>query len=176
MNGKIARRYARALLALAIDGQLEKWGAELEKLAAIMGAPEIRMRFMAPDFSHQARIEAIDRIAQRLELSFPLRSFAVVVARHGRIAELPAISQAYQTMADQRLSRARATLTFARKPNSAEVDQVVSGLARIAHKTIIPTVRVDEALLGGVVAELEGKIYDGSIATMIADAERRLAE
>jgi F0F1-type ATP synthase delta subunit len=52
---------------------------------------------------------------------------------------------------------------------------VVEGLAAIAHKKIIPTTKVDASLVGGVVAELEGKIYDGSLATRLADAERRLS-
>ena len=51
---------------------------------------------------------------------------------------------------------------------------MVRGLEAIAHKKIIPTVKVDQALLGGVVAELEGKIYDGSLATRLGEAERRL--
>ncbi len=42
-------------------------------------------------------------------------------------------------------------------------------------KKIIATVKVDKALLGGVVAELGGKIYDGSLATRLAHAQQRLA-
>lgn len=176
MNGKAARRYARALLDIGGDpATLETWGAGLEKLAATLEAPEVQMRFAAPDFSHPARVEAMDRIAERLELGFPVRSLAVVIARHGRIAELRAISDAYQALLDDRLGRARAALTFARPPGAGELQKVVDGLAAIARKTIIPTVRADQTLLGGVVAELGGKIYDGSLATMIAEAQRRLA-
>jgi F-type H+-transporting ATPase subunit delta len=176
MSG-LATRYARALADLATDGaQLEEWGAELERLAELAAAPEARMLFETPELSHQARIETIGRIAERLKLSFPLRSFAVVLARHRRLAALPAIAEAYRELTDQRLGRARATLTFALPPDGDELARVVEGLAAIARRTIIPTVKVEGALLGGVVAELEGKTYDGSLATMIAEAERRLAE
>jgi F-type H+-transporting ATPase subunit delta len=176
MSG-LAKRYARALAELAIDtAQLEGWGAELDRLAALAEAPEARVLFESPELSHQARIEAIGRIAGRLNLSFPLRSFAVVLARHRRLADLPAIAAAYGELTDVRLGQARATLIFALPPGDEEVARVVEGLAAIAHRTIIPTVKVDGALLGGVVAELEGKTYDGSLATMIAEAERRLAE
>lgn len=176
MSG-LAKRYARALAELATDTvQLEAWGTELERLAALAEAPEAKVLFESPDLSHQARIEAIGRIAERLNLSFPLRSFAVVLARHRRLAELPAIAVAYGELTDERMGRARATLIFALAPGDQEVARVVEGLAAIARRTIIPTVKVDGALLGGVVAELEGKTYDGSLATMIAEAERRLAE
>jgi F0F1-type ATP synthase delta subunit len=44
----------------------------------------------------------------------------------------------------------------------------------VVRKTVIATVKVDQALLGGVVAELEGKIYDGSLATRLSEAQRRM--
>jgi F-type H+-transporting ATPase subunit delta len=177
MNGKVARRYARALLAVGGDdtARLEELGAALTTLAKAVGTPEIQLRFMAPDFPPQARIAVIDRVAERLGLGFPLRAFAVVVTRHGRIADLPAIAQAYQDQLDEKMRRARATITFARPPTDEQVKLVVEGLTAIAGKSIIPTIKVDEKLLGGAAAELEGRIYDGSLATMISEAQQRLA-
>ena len=61
------------------------------------------------------------------------------------------------------------------QPDDVTVERVVSGLAAIAHKKIIPTIKVDPALLGGVTAELGGKIYDGSLATRLIEAQHRLA-
>ena len=174
-GSKVARRYARALLEVAEHGATEAWGVELERLARFVQSPELMSRLASPELSQESREEAMQKIAERLELSFPLRSFAVVVARHGRIAEVPAIAEAYRDLVDQMLGRARATITFAVKPSDSDVQRVVAGLEGIAKKKIIPTVMVDPALLGGVVAEFGGKIYDGSLATRLAEAQRRLA-
>ncbi len=174
-GSRVAKRYARALLEVAEHGEGEKWGAELEKLAKMVESPELMMRLASPELPQEAREQAMQKIAERLELSFPLRSFAMVLARHGRIAEIGAVSQAYQDLLDEQLGRERATLTFAVQPDDATVQRVVSGLEAIAHKKIIPTVKVDAALLGGVMAELGGKIYDGSLATRLVEAQRRLA-
>ncbi|MGZ3512209.1 MAG: F0F1 ATP synthase subunit delta, partial [Candidatus Binataceae bacterium] len=96
-SSRVAKRYARALLGLSDDhAQLETWGAELERLARIADAPEIALRLASPEVSHEARVEAMAKIAERLDLSYPMRSLAVVVARHGRIADLTAVSQSYQ--------------------------------------------------------------------------------
>jgi F-type H+-transporting ATPase subunit delta len=84
------------------------------------------------------------------------------------------ISESYQDQLDVLLGRARATLTFAREPGAQDTAAVVRGLEAMVRKTVIATVKVDQALLGGVVAELEGKIYDGSLATRLSEAERRL--
>jgi F-type H+-transporting ATPase subunit delta len=175
-SSKVAKRYARALLGLASDhDQLEAWGVELERLARVADAPEIVAQLDSPELSQAARLETLSKIAEKLELSFPLRSFAVVVARHGRAADLTAMAEAYRKMLDDLMGRARATLTFARQPSDEETARVASDLEAIAKKKIIPTIKVDDSLIGGVIVELEGKIYDGSLANRLAEAQRRLS-
>jgi F-type H+-transporting ATPase subunit delta len=175
-GSRVARRYARALLELAPDhSQLEVWGTELERLATVVSAPELAERLAAPELSVQSRADAMAKIAERLGLSFPLRSFAVVLARHGRIGEIEQVAESYRAQVDEALGRARAILTFATQPSDAEVKRVAEALGAIARKTIIPTIKIEPALLGGAVAELEGRTYDGSLAARLADAQQRLS-
>jgi F-type H+-transporting ATPase subunit delta len=172
---RVARRYARALIELAEKGQVEQWGMELERLAAMVQAPELFGRLTSPELGEEGRLMAIAKIAEKLEVSYPLRSFAVVLARHGRIAEIGGCAEAYRDMADELFGRVRATLTFASEPSDEDVRRVAAGLESIARKKVIPTVKVEQSLLGGVVAELGGKIYDGSLATRLTEAQRKLA-
>ncbi len=176
ISSKVAKRYAQALLELAAEqGQLEAWGAELERLAQVISSPELIARLSSPELPDQARLEAVTLVASRLDLSFPLRSFALVVARHGRITSMTAISQAYQDLLDRQLGRARATLTFPAPPGDADLRMVVEGLERLSGKKIIAAVKVDPGLIGGVVAELEGRTYDASLATRLNVMERQLS-
>jgi len=175
-GSKVAKRYAQALLELAVEqGQLEPWGAELERLAQVISSPELIVRLSSPELPDQQRLEAVTLVAERLNLSFPLRSFAVVVARHGRIKEIAAISQAYQDLLDRHLGRARATLTFPAPPDDADLKAVVEGLERLSGKKMIAAVNVDPGLIGGVVAELEGRTYDASLATRLNIMERQMS-
>jgi len=59
--------------------------------------------------------------------------------------------------------------------NAGKLARKGSALGAIARKTIIPTIKIDPALLGGVVAELEGRTYDGSLATRLAEAQQKLS-
>ena len=52
---------------------------------------------------------------------------------------------------------------------------VVEGLERLSGKKIIAAVKVDPGLIGGVVAELEGRTYDASLATRLNVMERQLS-
>jgi F-type H+-transporting ATPase subunit delta len=172
---RVAKRYARALIELAEKGQVESWGSELERLAAIVDSPELEARLASPELSNTARQEAMAKIAERLNLSFPLRSLAVVIARHRRIDAVSAIAVAYRELVDEMLGRERATLTFAVEPSDEEKARVLAGLEAIAKKKIIPTIKVDKELLGGVVAELGGRTYDGSLAGRLSEAQLKLA-
>jgi len=175
-NSRAAKRYARALLGLSNDRtQLQAWGAELERLARIIETPEIDAAFASPEVSVTAKIQALASIIERLKLSFPVQSFTAVVVRHGRIPDLPAMAEAYSMMLDDLMGRARATLTFATQPSDPEVTGIIGKLEQIAHKLIMPTIRIDQTLLGGVVVELEGKTYDGSLTSRLTEAQRRLA-
>jgi F-type H+-transporting ATPase subunit delta len=175
-SSKVAKRYARALLGLSNDRTLlADWGAELQRLARVIEMPEIDAAFASPEVSLTAKIQALASIAEKLELSFPVRSFTAVVARHGRIPDLPAVAEAYSRMLDDLMGRTRVTLIFAAQPSDADINRIADKLAQIAHKQIIPTIKVDEALLGGVIVELENKTYDGSLTYRLNEAQRRLA-
>jgi F-type H+-transporting ATPase subunit delta len=173
-SSKVAKRYARAMLGLSSDtAQLETWGAELERLARIVEAPEISVAFASPEVAPSAKIEALAKIGEKLELSYPIRSLATVVARHGRIDNSRAVAEAYRRMLDDLMVRARATLTFPQAPTDETLARILAGLEALAHKKIVPTVNLDAALIGGVVVELEGKTYDGSLAGRRAGGGRR---
>ena len=50
-GSRVAKRYARALLELADRGLEEKWGIELERLAAMADSPELVERLSSPELS-----------------------------------------------------------------------------------------------------------------------------
>ena len=154
---------------------MQTWGTELERLAQIADAPEIAFRLASPEISQEARIEAMaeNRRAARSKFPAALVRGGVGAPRADRRSD--AVSQSYQDLLD-RAARTRARDADFRdsSPNDVTVQRVVSGSKRWLHKKIIPTVKVDPALLGGVMAELGGKIYDGSLATRLAKQQRRL--
>lgn len=173
---KVARRYARAMLGLSQDNaEREKWGVELEQLARVFEQADVVAAFASPEVTPSSKLAAINKIAERLELSYPMRSFVAVLTRHGRADDTPAVADAYRTMLDQLMGRARAHLTFATSPQPGDIERVVHSLEAIAHKTIIPTINVNSALIGGMIAELEGKTYDGSVANRLTELARRMA-
>ena len=72
---RVAKRYALALLEVAPRDQAEKWGAELEKLAKMVESPELISRLASPELPQEAREQAMQKIAERLELEFSAAIF-----------------------------------------------------------------------------------------------------
>ena len=82
-------------------------------------------------------------------------------------AALPAIARAYGELLDQRLERVRATVTSAQPLGEGELSSVRDALAKAVQRTILLEAKTDPALVGGVVAQVGGTVFDGSVRTQL---------
>jgi F-type H+-transporting ATPase subunit delta len=106
-------------------------------------------------------------VAEQLKLRPIMRDFLSLLADHRRLDQLVGIADQYQKIIDQMLGRVRATITSA-TPLTAEQGEAVTGaLARQTGRTVLVEEQVDPQLLGGVVVDIEGKVYDGSLRTQL---------
>jgi F-type H+-transporting ATPase subunit delta len=55
------------------------------------------------------------------------------------------------------------------------VDRLRDRLQRISGKQIVLQQETDPSLIGGVVVEFEGKVYDGSVRTQLENMKQRIA-
>ena len=176
MSGSIARRYAKAIIAVAEEQQsLEQTGDELRVLGALATDPQIAQALANPLLATTARRGLARTIAERLTLRPILRNFLCLLADHRRLDQLAAIAEQYQALLDERLGRVRATVTSATPLSPAELDAVVAALAQQTGRTVLATQQVDARLLGGVVASVGGTVYDGSLHTQLEALSARIA-
>ena len=82
------------------------------------------------------------------------------------------IADQYQRILDQMLGRVRATITSS-TPLAAQGETVVAALARQTGRTVLAEERVDPSLLGGVVVDIEGTVYDGSLSGQLERMRER---
>ena len=164
----IARRYAKAIIAVAKEqNALDQTGDELRLLRALAEDPEIAQGLANPLLSATARRAMARAIAEQLKLRPVMRDFFSLLADHRRLDQLVCIDDQYQRIVDQMLGRVRATITSSAPLAPAQVEAVVSGLARQTGRTVLAEERVDAKLLGGLIVDIEGKVYDGSLRTQL---------
>lgn len=176
MIASVSRRYARALFALAKEqGLLEPIAADLARAAAVAADPGVRQVLRNPLLSAGRRADIAGLIVGQLQPSPLLDSFLRLLADSQRLDELPGIEREYARMLDAALGRIQVTVRTAQPLDAGQQDEIVSTFARITGKQVIPTVVVDPALLGGVVVEAGGRVYDGSVKTHFARIAKELA-
>jgi F-type H+-transporting ATPase subunit delta len=169
ITASVARRYARALLALGLEeGRFEQVGEELEAvLQAIRERRELRVLLENPGYTPAQRLAAVDAAASALRLSPATANFLRLLVERQRGGDLAAIARAYRAMVDQQAGRVRATVTAARPLSDGELERLREAIGRMTGSSIVLESRTDPALIGGVVAQVGTLQLDGSLRTQL---------
>lgn len=175
-GGSIARRYAKAILAVAEDEkELEKTGEELTALAAVTSVPEVARAITNPLLAEDKRRQLAATIAAELGVRQTMLNFVRLLADHKRLDQIPGIAVQYRRLLDDKLGRVRAVITSPSPLDDADRDRIVAVFEKRTGKSVLAETVVDEALLGGVVVDIEGKVFDGSLRTQLETLAAKIA-
>ena len=168
MSASISRRYAKAIFAIAKEqNQLEQTGEELDALARLATYPNLAAALSNPILGEQSRRAIARTFAERLALAPMIRNFVFLLAEHKRLDQLAGVADHYRRLVDLALGRTRAGIVSAAELRADDRRNLVSALEQLTGRTVLATERVDPQLLGGVVVEVQGKVYDGSVQTQL---------
>ena len=176
LGGSIARRYAKAIFAIAVDqGNFELLGRQLNELAALWKeSPDLRQTLENPVFKLSHKRAVLQGLMPRLAPARQVQSLALLLLERGRIAALPAVARAYEEMCDEKLGRVRALVKSAQPLDIASETEIRKALERRTGKKVIMTTLVEPALIGGVVAQVAGLELDGSVRSRLSAIKQRL--
>lgn len=177
MTGSLGRRYARALLSLAkTEGRLEDAGTELGLLASVFTEPRLAAIMVNPTLGITARRELTEGVLAAAKTSPTVANLVRLLVGRERITQMPDISRAYDTLVDRELGRVRVGIRTA-APLAEPAQKEITALARrLAGKDVVITSEIEPELLGGVVLDVGGTVYDGSVRTRLARMSRTMAE
>jgi F-type H+-transporting ATPase subunit delta len=169
ITNAIARRYAKALVQLAIEeGGVEKFHAELTAFEAVLADnPELRAILNSPSYRIEAKRGMVQDLIARLEQSATVSNFLLLVLEKNRLNYLPQIVVSYGMFADELSGVVRPTLTSAMPLDAGQVEEIKGTLAKYTGKRVILKVEVDPTLIGGVVTRIGDMAFDGSLKTQL---------
>ena len=162
---KIASRYAKSLLQLAVEkGVLERVYKDMRCLARVYSDNRCLVSALKnPLIKHNKKLAVLQAIFQHTVHALTLRFFAMVTQKY-REALLPTMTQAFLAQYDQYkgIKTAQVTTTF---PLS---DQLTLQLQQIVQKIspcqqVILEQSIDPTLIGGYVLRVEDKRLDQSL-------------
>jgi F-type H+-transporting ATPase subunit delta len=172
----IAKRYARALYDLGKEEGKEK--AFLDELQSIVGiineSDELKGILESPLYDIVLKKRILKEVASKISLSPYSNNFLNILLDKDRFFVLFEILEAYKSIMDEISGRVRAKVVCATAVDDAQLKQVCQTLSKVFKKEVDVDVSVDPSLIGGMVAEVEGMIYDGSIKTQISKLKQSL--
>ena len=172
--GGVSRRYARALGDVAAErGILEPVGRDLHTIAGLLNQNREAASFFAnPGIPLADKRRVLQSLAERAEVQPLSANFLGLILEKRRLLHLPEIVLAYEGLIDERLNRAKATVTSAAPLPEPTLEGLRARLGMAIGKEIYLETRVDSEIMGGVVAQVGSTIYDGSLRTQL----RRMRE
>ena len=171
-DGSIARRYAKALVALGQEegGITDALTQELEAAVAALQANngQLLEALCHPALSLSERKAVLDAVLPKLNIQPLLQNFLKLLLDKQRFSYLPAIAEDARRQADDLAGRARAVVTTASKLTAALEKEVKATLEKATGKEILLEANIDPSLIGGMVAQVGGKVFDASVKTRLS--------
>ena len=169
-----ARRYARALFELGLAGnKLDKWQADLERVAALSRDPEVAAFLAYPRVSLKDKVGLLSRSLG--DVSPEVLNLTYLLIKEGASDRLGNVSCSYRKMVDARNGIERGRLTTAVPLAEAEVQDLSRRVGSILNKKVILMGQANPLLIGGFQARVAGKLLDGSTSTALATLKKELS-
>ena len=173
VSGSAPRRYAEALLELALDPDaVGQFRASLERLAPVFDRVTVA-GLRDPSIPLSQRAEAL--AAGLTDEPPAVRSLLVLLLERDRIALVPQIARAFGDLVDLRDGIARARVTTAVPLDDQGRDDLVRRLERASRTKLRATFAVDPGLIGGAKVQIGDHLVDSSLYGKLVELGRELA-
>ncbi len=173
----IARNYAETLFELTArdDAHGAAVQAFEELVATLESEPRIRAFLETPKIPAATKKAVLyGLLKDRAPTSFV--NFVRVVVDQNRQRLLRVIGSEYRTLVDAAQGRLHVEVTLARRPVESQQDEIAARLSDKLGKTVVPHVRVNPNILGGVVVRFGDRVMDGSLKRQLSTLRRRMME
>jgi F-type H+-transporting ATPase subunit delta len=176
IEGSLSRRYSKALFQLAREaGQEEKIGQEVEQFYAAYNDSELQRVLTNPAFAVDTRKKILTQVTHSQQLSPLTVHFLSLLLDRERLAHLAGIVSRYRRLLNEAKGRVDAKVIGASALEPAMIEQLRQRLGAISGKEVVLDHSTDPSLLGGLLVQLEGTVYDGSIRTQLEKMKQRIA-
>ena len=172
----VGRRYAAALFELAKnEGKLDQCLADMRALGeAWGGSAELRAVVADPSVSNDILSGALDIVLGRLGTGELVKNTVGVMAARGRLAQLPEVAEAFETLAEAGTGRVRAEVVTAKPMSEAYYAELKAKLEQVTGTQVVLTKKEDRSIIAGVIARVGDQVFDGSVRNRLQDIKEEL--
>ena len=169
----IAKKYAVAFLNLYIDQVTDQ---SLKKIFGLEKFLKQHKQFYVylgiPTISTFIKQKALNRVAQTLELSKPIKKLMFVLLEHGRIEILDVVLNQIAICFRQRKNIASFRVTTSHFLSEAEKTSVKNFIKQVSKTKIVTEFFVDKKIICGIRIQSRSFLWERSVVKQLRDVKR----
>jgi F-type H+-transporting ATPase subunit delta len=173
-NSKVATRYARAFLDLAIEQKnLDSVLGDMNVLSATCkDSHEFMLLLTSPVVKPDKKIAIFEQAFEQFEKM--TLSFMALITKNGREDLLADIAAAFDAQVKEHRGIIPITLTSATKLEGATKDAIIAKVQASVDGQLEIEEKIDESLIGGFMVQMGDTRIDASVSSQLNNLKQRL--
>ena len=174
----VAGRYATALFDLARDGNaIDAVKADLERFDALVGeSPDLARLVRSPVFSADEQLNALSAVLEHAGIGGLTAQFLKLVTKNRRLFAVHDMVRAFRNLVAQHKGETTAEVTVAEEIKDDHVAALRNALKAVSGKEVDLKIKVDPAIIGGLVVKLGSRMVDSSLRTKLNSIKHAMKE
>jgi len=174
----VSGRYATALFELARDERsVDAVKADLDKFEAMLAeSDDLKRLVRSPVFSADVQSKALAAVLDQADISGISANFLKVLTANRRLFAVSDVIRAFNALVARFRDEATADVTVAEALNEKNLDALKTALKSVTGKDVTLNVKVDPAIIGGLVVKLGSRMVDSSLRTKLNSIKHAMKE
>ncbi|HXX04800.1 MAG TPA: F0F1 ATP synthase subunit delta [Xanthobacteraceae bacterium] len=165
----MAGRYATALFDLATEANaIDAVRADLDRFDTLVAESRDLARLVrSPVFSTEEQLHALAAVLERAGIAGIAAQFVKLVTTNRRLFAVHDMIRGYRELVAQHKGEATADVTVAENLKDDHIAALKSALKAISGKDVDLAIKIDPAIIGGLVVKLGSRMVDTSLRTKL---------
>jgi F-type H+-transporting ATPase subunit delta len=174
----MAGRYATALFELALETSVvDAVKSDLEKFDRLVAeSADLARLVRSPVFTAEEQSRAISAILDKAGIGGLAARFLKLVASNRRLFAAHDMIRGYNVLVAKHKGEVTAQVTAAEILSDAHLGEIKGALKSVTGKDVLVDVKVDPAIIGGLIVKLGSRMVDSSLRTKLNAIKHAMKE
>jgi F-type H+-transporting ATPase subunit delta len=174
----VSGRYATALFELARDEKaIDAVAADLARFEAMLNeSADLKRLVRSPVFSADQQLKALSAVLENAGIAGVSANFLKVLTANRRLFAVADVIRAFRALVAKFKGEAAADVTVAEALSDRNLDVLKSALKSVTGKDVALNVKVDPAIIGGLIVKLGSRMIDSSLRTKLNTIKHAMKE
>ncbi|WP_315770542.1 MULTISPECIES: F0F1 ATP synthase subunit delta [unclassified Bradyrhizobium] len=174
----VSGRYATALFELARDEKsVDAVKADLDRFNALLDeSADLKRLVRSPVFGADVQLKALNAVLDKAGIAGVAANVLRVLTANRRLFAVTDVIRAFNALVAKYKGEATADVTVAEPLSDKNLDALKASLKTVTGKDVALNVKVDPAIIGGLVVKLGSRMIDSSLRTKLNSIKHAMKE